>query len=237
MIQSLKMISLKKCDLFLIDPFLLNLILPRRIQESISLFQRVFLKLHNTRIENKAILEQFLTGKLINSGFFEEPRAMAYEFITAIGSIRGGDHIASFDGKKYHHGIFLGYNNETRYNEVMVNSIGKCSDGYSVQCIKMKDFIANKTGICIFNSRCPYYETEIEYRATVIKIARLLQAFVSYNTLKLHRQLRKWPRCVYIFTTNYLFYKFMFCFLCSCVNESYQSAVSWVSNIFNTCVV
>ena len=174
--------SLRVVDIVSIDPYILSLVVPWQVQLSLSRWQCLYRLRLRERTANKSTLE-CLVKQAFRKEYLRSPRATTYDRETGCTVIRRGDHIAVFDGMVYHHGIYLGFNEDKQVSEVMDNSKERCVDGKSIQRRTLRQFLGNRQEFDVITSRCPSKDEEKEYNNHTITIAETLRE-LDYPTFQ-----------------------------------------------------
>ena len=167
-------LCIQKIDIVAIDPYLLSLVVPWQVQLSLGRLQCLFRVRFRERMEKKSILE-CLMKRAFRQEYLRSPTATTYDRETGCTVIRKGDHIAVFDGMVYHHGIYLGFNEDLQISEVMDNSKELGADGKSIQRRTLRQFLGNRQEFDVMASRCPPKDEKKEYNDHTITIAEALR--------------------------------------------------------------
>ena len=181
-LRSLVFLCLSSTNLLTVDPHVLCLVVPWTIQEALGKLQRSFRGRIRARMEQKNTLERLLK-RTFREEYLQDPKATTYRRTVGINLLRGGEHIAVFEGKGsvYHHGIFMGYDEQMKDLKVLDNSNTRGADGKSIQARTLDHFLGESPYFDIIASSS---NTNInKYRKTTMKIAEMLRA-LEYPTLQ-----------------------------------------------------
>ena len=180
--RPLVLLCLSSINLLTVDPHVLCLVVPWTIQEALGKLQRSFRGRIRARMEQKNTLERLLK-RTFREEYLQDSKATTYLRTAGINRLRGGEHIAVFEGKGsvYHHGIFMGYDEQMKDLKVLDNSNTRGADGKSIQARTLDHFLGESPYFDIIASSS---NTNInKYRKTTMKIAEMLRA-LEYPTLQ-----------------------------------------------------
>ena len=154
------------------------------IQEALGKLQRSFRDRVRARMEQKNTLERLLK-RTFREEYLRDSKATTYRRTAGINRLRGGEHIAVFEGKGsvYHHGIFMGYDEQMKDLKVLDNSNTRGADGKSIQARTLDNFLGESPYFDIITSPLSEDIDIDEYRKTTMNIAEMLRA-LEHPTLQ-----------------------------------------------------